>query len=162
MISGSLTDITNQQVYYMGYSDSAIFNYSPQQVFDVVADIEKYPEFLPGWITAQIVQRSGNNLQVEQELGIAFLKWRFTSEAVFERPYHIHITSLEEPFFHMVIDWTFFPVDENSTRVSLVIKSDSAPGPEHQFLRELLSSSTKSLLDHFRERVAQVTTGVHG
>ena len=80
MATGKLIDILDHQVCFMEYSDSAILSFAPQQVFDVVADIEKYPEFLPGWISAAIVERQGNTVQVEQELGFAFLNWRFTSE----------------------------------------------------------------------------------
>ena len=155
MATGKLIDILNHQVCFMEYSDSAIFSYAPQQVFDVIADIEKYPEFLPGWISAGIVERQGNTVKVEQELGFAFLNWRFTSEAVFEPPYHMHITSLKGPFLHLDIDWALYPVDTNNTSVSLLVKSDSAPGPQHRFLHGIFSNSARTLLGYFEQRVAQ-------
>ncbi|WP_455366947.1 type II toxin-antitoxin system RatA family toxin [Kaarinaea lacus] len=139
----------------MEYSDSAIFGYSPQQVFDVVADIEKYPEFLPGWITVEVLDRQTNSITVEQELGFTFLNWRFTSHATLEPPFHIHITSVKGPFLNLVIDWAFYPTD-NKTRVSIVAKTESLPGPQHRFMHGIFSNSTRTLLDRFKDRVQQI------
>lgn len=156
MAAGKLIDRLERQVCYMDYSDSAIFNYAPQQVFDVIAGIEKYPEFLPGWISVGIVERQGNAMKVEQELGFSFLNWRFTSEAIFEPPYHIHIASLEGPLLNLDIDWSLTPVASNKTRVTLSVKFDSAPGPQHRFLHGIFSSSARTLLDYFEQRIMQI------
>ena len=104
MATGKLIDILDHQVCFMEYNDTAVFNYLPQQVFDVIADIEKYPEFLPGWVSAKVIVNQQGNLTVEQEVGVAFLTWHFTSEALFEPPYHINITSKNGPFLNLDID----------------------------------------------------------
>ena len=156
MVTGKLIDLFDHQVCFMEYNDTAVFDYSPQQVFDVIVDIEKYPEFLPGWISARVLDKQQNKLTVEQELGISLLNWRFTSEAIFEPPFHIHITSHKGPFLHLDIDWSFRPIEDTKTRVSLVVKSDSAPGPQHRFLHGIFSNSARSLLDSFEERLRKV------
>jgi len=143
----------------MEYNDTAVFDYSPQQVFDVIGDIEKYPRFLPGWISVRIIDKQQNKLTVEQELGFTFLHWRFTSEAIFEPPFHLHITSHKGPFLHLEIDWSFSVVEDSKTRVSLVANADSPPGPQHRFLQGVFSSSTRSLLDCFEERIQSVYSG---
>ncbi|WP_455365454.1 type II toxin-antitoxin system RatA family toxin [Kaarinaea lacus] len=156
MITGKLIDVFDHQISLMDYSDSAIFDYAPQQVFDVIADIERYPEFLPGWISVNVVARQANTVEVEQKLGFALLSWCFTSDAIFEPPFHIHIKSLKGSFLHLDIDWVLTPVEDNKTRVSLVVKSDSAPGPHHHFLHSIFSNSTRTLLSYFKERLALV------
>ncbi|WP_455219495.1 type II toxin-antitoxin system RatA family toxin, partial [Kaarinaea lacus] len=144
MVTGKLIDIFDHQVCFMEYNDTAVFDYSPQQVFDVIGDIEKYPEFLPGWVSARVLSKEEEKMTVEQELGVAFLNWRFTSEAVFEPPFHIHITSHKGPFLHIDIDWSFCPVENTRTRVSLVVKTDGDPGPQHRFLHGIISNSAPS------------------
>ena len=140
----------------MEYNDTAVFDFSPQQVFDVVADIENYPRFLPGWISARIIDKQQNKMTVEQELGFTFLHWRFTSQAIFEPPLHLHISSHKGHFFHLEIDWSFSAVEDNKTRVSLVAKADSPPGPQQRFLQGMLSGTTRSLLNCFEERIKNV------
>jgi len=140
----------------MEYTDSSIFNYSPRQVFDVIADIERYPEFLPGWIKVDVISKHANGMEVEQELGFTFLNWRFTSRAEFEPPYHIHIISTKGPFLKLDIDWTFSPLENNKTRVSIVANTDTPLGPQHRFLHGIFSNSPKSLLDRFQARVQHI------
>ena len=159
MTSGNLVDTFSHQVCYMEFSDSAKFDYPQPKVFDVVADIERYPEFLPGWQKVSIKEANGHTVVAEQELGIATFSWCFNSRAVFEQPSHIHVSALDGPFQHLDIDWRFESFDENHTQIYLTIKTDSAPGPQYQFLHALVSSSTHSILDRFRERVAQVCSG---
>ena len=156
MVSGKLIDIFDHQVCFMEYVDSEVFDYPPQQVFDVISDIEKYPEFLPGWISARVIDKQQNSLTVEQEVGIAFLNWQFTSEALFEPPFHIHIVSHKGTFLHLDIDWSLYPVQDGKTRVSLAVKSDSNPGPQHRFLHGIFSSSTRSLMNYFEDRLKKI------
>ena len=156
MMTGKLIDILDHQVCFMEFNDTAVFDYSPQQVFDVVADIEKYPEFLPGWVSAKVLVNQQGKLTVEQELGVAFLTWHFTSEATLEPPFQLHITSVKGPFLHLDINWSFHPVENSRTRVSLVVKFDSEPGPQHRFLHGIFSNSARSLLNFFEERVHKV------
>jgi len=77
-----------------------VLPYSCEQIFDLLADIERYPEFLPGWISARIVQRSGDACDVEQVLGFGSLRVPFKSGAVLHRPTHIEISSADAHFRH--------------------------------------------------------------
>ena len=63
-----------------------------EQIFDLAADIERYPEFLPGWISARILSRAVDQLEVEQVLGIGPARVQFRSRAVLHRPKQIAVT----------------------------------------------------------------------
>lgn len=156
MISDKLVNLNSGSVCFMEYDDTGVFDFSPQQVFDVVADIERYPEFLPGWRSVKLLDRENGNVTVEQEIGFPLLNWRFESRAILEPPYHISIKSTEGPFPNLEIRWGFAPVDKGQTKVSVIIHSNSAPGPQHRFLHAMLSSTSRSLLDYFRDRVSEV------
>jgi ribosome-associated toxin RatA of RatAB toxin-antitoxin module len=95
-------------------------------------------------------------MTVEQEVGFAFLNWRFESRATLDPPYQIDIESSGEPFPDLHIRWSFVPVEGNKTRVLLDIKSSNSLAPQHSFLQGMFNSSSRSLLDRFRERVIEV------
>ena len=86
-------------------SVSRLLPFSCVQVFDLVADIERYPEFLPGWISARILKREANVLCVQQVLGVGPVRIQFASRAVLHRPERIDITSSEPPFRHHHLTW---------------------------------------------------------
>ncbi|MHB1828993.1 MAG: SRPBCC family protein, partial [Steroidobacteraceae bacterium] len=62
-------------------------------LFDVAADVEGYPLFLPGWIDARIVRRAGEQCEAVQTIGLGPMRLRFRTQALLRRPERIDITS---------------------------------------------------------------------
>jgi coenzyme Q-binding protein COQ10 len=81
--------------------------YSRERVFDLVADIERYPEFVPGYASARILSREGDRLVVEQTIGLSGFRERFVSEARLERPARIVVRSRGKLLQRLEIDWQF-------------------------------------------------------
>jgi len=77
--------------------------FAPAQIFDLVADIERYPDFLPWWISVSIIKRELDICDVEQVLGRGPVRIQFASRAVLTRPERIDITSSDGPFRHLAI-----------------------------------------------------------
>lgn len=69
-----------------------ILPYTPEQMFDLVADIEKYPEFLPWCRSVRILNRKGNRVTASLEAGSKVLNDAFTSVVTFERPTKISVS----------------------------------------------------------------------
>ncbi|MEA1937918.1 MAG: SRPBCC family protein, partial [Pseudomonadota bacterium] len=53
--------------------------YSCKQIFDLVADIERYPEFLPWCLDARVFERKKTNFLAELHVGRGPIRERFTS-----------------------------------------------------------------------------------
>lgn len=83
--------------------------YSAEQMFDLVADIEKYPQFVPGYREVNMLARDAERLRVRQRVGFGVLSACFDSEAEFDRPRRIRVRSGERPFHLLEIEWHFEP-----------------------------------------------------
>ena len=90
-------------------SEAHWFPYTPEQMFHLAADIERYPEFLPHWPRATIQSREQDVLHVLQEIDLGLRRFRFESHAVLQRPSRLHIDSTSGPFRRLAIDWRFSP-----------------------------------------------------
>jgi coenzyme Q-binding protein COQ10 len=66
-----------------------ILPFGCEQVFALAADIERYPEFLSGWISARIMQRETTICHVDQEVRFGPIRLLFRSTAVLDRPRRI-------------------------------------------------------------------------
>src|ERR1700722_17704314 len=77
---------------------SAMLPFTCEQAFDVAADIEHYPEFLKGWISARIQSRESNICCVDQVVGMGPLRLQFMSRAILHPPARIEVTSTQAPF----------------------------------------------------------------
>ena len=86
--------------------------YSPAQVFDLVADVEQYPKFLPWFIAAKVFRRTNQTIWTDLTMGTRLIHKRFTTVALLERPHRIHIDSRDPMFKRFEQNWKF----EESTR----------------------------------------------
>lgn len=124
------------------------------QLFDLVADIESYPLFLPHWRSARIVRREADTLYVEQEVGLPLplLRFRFHSIATLECPHRLHIRTLDGPVGNLEICWQFGRVSAKSSRVTFTVHMDRGFGAQKTLISHVVENSSKSLLDHFAAR----------
>jgi coenzyme Q-binding protein COQ10 len=136
----------------MRYTDSTQLPYPRRQVFDLVADIEPYPEFLPGWTHARILDRKCNRLYAEQQLQTGPAVFCFHSTALLEPCSGIQITANDGPFRELYIDWRFASVANAQCRLTLEMKLSMKPGLVNGALRLLLEAGSSGLLPLFGRR----------
>lgn len=95
--------------------------YPPEQLFDLVADVGRYPEFLP-WVAAVRV-RSDSETEMVADLVVGFrsLKETFTSRVHKRRPEEIEIDYVEGPLKYLNNHWRFLPDGEGGTIVEFCV-----------------------------------------
>jgi coenzyme Q-binding protein COQ10 len=131
---------------------SRLLPYSCEQVFDLAADVERYPEFLPGWISARIGMREGDVLHVEQVLGVGPLRLRFDSRTVLRRPQRIDVTSFDRPFRHYCLTWLFAPVPAGSCNLSVTVDVELQSGLLQHVVNRVLPLSIEGAISAFEVR----------
>lgn len=125
-------------------------------VFDIVADVERYPLFLPGWQRARILERHDNVLTVAQRLGGWGFNWDFRTRALLERPELIRIETKEHPFKHLYQLWRFKPIDEHHTLVSLEADFALADMALRSLLTTVFERGIGQTLDAFEKRAQEL------
>lgn len=138
------------------YSEKRVLPYGRQKLFDIVADVERYPEFLPGWIDAQVLSRKEDHMLVRQTLGIGPIRTRFCSRADYCPPDAISIRSDDGPFHHLEIAWHFKPTGESSSEVTLAVAVQLKRVVFRELLESWFSTSTTSILSAFERRIEQL------
>ena len=135
-------------------SESHWLPWTTEQMFDLAADIERYPEFLPHWPRATIRSRERDVLHVLQEIDLGLHCFRFESRAVLRRPSHLHIDSISGPFRRLSIDWRFTPGGEGSCTVDLTVEMDMRSVLLEALAGKLMDRLTRDVLGRFRDRAA--------
>jgi len=95
--------------------------YRPDQLFDLVADVARYPEFLP-WVAAVRI-RCDNEREMIADLVVGFraLKETFTSRVVKRRPFEIEIDYIEGPLKYLHNAWKFEPDGKGGTIIHFCV-----------------------------------------
>src|SRR5664279_3531956 len=89
--------------------------YTPPQLFDLVADVENYPKFLPGLVAVRVFRRQEDTMWIDMTIGLSIFEGRFTSKALLDRPRRIEISSDDPLFNEFHQRWTFEEAPDNGT-----------------------------------------------
>ncbi len=127
--------------------------YPPEPLFDLVADIERYPEFVPGYRAVRILVRDGNRMSVEQIVRGGPFHRRLRSEALLERPGRITIHSPPGALPGFTIDWCFEPRGAGCT---VRCHATVSAGPLERLAAPWLDHFVRRTLAAFRTRAALV------
>jgi len=80
------------------HAEQRVLAYTPEQLFALVADIERYPEFLPWCLAARIKERRADLIVADLIIGFRVFRERFTSRVALDAPGRIDVTYAEGPF----------------------------------------------------------------
>lgn len=136
-----------------------ILPYSHEQLFDLVADVERYPEFVPCWIAARIRKREAEVYFTDQVVGFGPVRVSFGSQTVLRRPERIDVISGEPPFRHFRLSWLFEPRAGASCRVSLIAELEFRSWLLERLVDKVVSVVVNDIIAAFVARAQQLYGG---
>ncbi len=138
------------------YAEDRVLSYTPEQLFDLVADVERYPEFLPWWIAAKIRKWDGDVYYTDQVIGFGMFRERFPSKTVLIRPERIDVTSDAGPFRRLEIQWTFEPAPQRGCLVGFHLDFELSSKLVQRLFALLFSDAARRVVPSFERRAREV------
>lgn len=83
-------------------------------VFNLVAEVERYPEFLPMWRWVRVFSKRDGSYFTEQEIGLGPIRQRFRTRTLLSPHSHIDVTSSDQLFRRFHIRWDFAEMERGS------------------------------------------------
>ena len=99
------------------YTERQRLKYTPAQLFDLIVDVERYPEFMPWIVDSRVRRRVDNVMNTELTVGAGPLRKRFSTIAVLDRPHRVDITSRDSMFERFEMHWILETASEGETNV---------------------------------------------
>jgi coenzyme Q-binding protein COQ10 len=91
--------------------------HTPAQIFDLVVDVEQYPNFVPWVIAARVSRRQDRTMWTDLIMGTSLLRKQITTVASLDRPHRVEVNSYDPMFERFEQIWTFEPAAEGGTNV---------------------------------------------
>ena len=91
------------------HAERKIVPYSPEQLFDLVADVGKYPQFLPWCVASRVRSHIGCELVANLTIGFGPFRESFTSRVILDRPHRVKVRYENGPFRYLNNQWDFAP-----------------------------------------------------
>lgn len=105
---------------------SALVAFSPQQMFDLVHDVEAYPRRFSWCSAAHVLEREDEMQVARLDLRFAGLRHSFTTRNVAQAPHRITVELVEGPFRSLEGQWTFDALGDDGCKIGLVLDFDYA------------------------------------
>lgn len=129
--------------------------YSVEQMFDLVADVKRYPEFLP-WVSAMRVRKDGaTETLADMVIGFKGLRETFTSRVAKVRPGEIHVDYIDGPLKYLRNDWQFRP-DAQGCAVDFAVDFQFKNRVFEALAGQVFGTALRKMIGAFETRAAQL------
>lgn len=135
---------------------SALLHYSARQMYDLVVDIERYPEFLNWCSKTRILERSDSEVVASIEIRFKGLHRTFTTRNTMEGGRSVRIELVDGPFRTLSGIWRFVELDTDSCKIELDLEFDFSTNFLDRIVGPVFSQIANRQLDAFQRRAGQV------
>lgn len=136
--------------------------YSPQQLFELVADVEKYPQFLPWCRAARILERKENEFLGELVISFAHHRESYVSRVVLDSPHEINVTMVSGPFEYLTNHWKFSARPGGGTDIDLALDFKFKSRMLEKLIGSLFAKASAKMVTAFKARADALYGGNHG
>ncbi len=128
-------------------------------MFDLVADVGRYPEFLPWVAGVRIRSDSGEAMVADMIVGFKGLRERFTSRVTKQRPTAIHVDYLEGPLRQLSNDWRFADTAGGGCSVDFTVEFAFRNSLFERMAGQVFDKALRRMIGAFEARAAELYAG---
>ncbi|MBP2298440.1 type II toxin-antitoxin system RatA family toxin [Azospirillum picis] len=138
------------------HAEKKVLPYTPRQMYDLVADVEKYPEFLPWCLAARIRKREGDVMFADLIIGFKMVRERFTSRVELNEPgCRIDVQYTDGPFQYLNNHWIFSD-HPNGCCVDFFVDFEFRSKMLQKIMGLLFNEAVRRMVQAFETRAAQL------
>lgn len=140
------------------HAETRLLPYTPEQLFALVVDIERYPEFLPWCVAARIRERRANLITADLVIGFRMFRERFTSRVTLDPPERIDVAYTEGPFRYLRNHWSFAPA-EGGCLVDFFVDFEFSSRLLQKLIGVVFTEAVRRMVAAFERRARQLYGG---
>jgi len=136
------------------HSETRHLPYTPEQLFNLVADVERYNEFLPWVVAVRIRSASDKEIVADLVVGFSAFKERFTSRVTLDKPRRIHVEYIDGPLKYLHNEWRFDPAPEGGTHLFFSVDFAFRSRIFQALAGEMFDRALRRMTDAFERRAS--------
>ena len=137
------------------HAEAKTVAYRPEQLYDLVADVGKYPQFLPWCVGARVRSRTETELVADLTIGFGPFRESFTSRVILERPSRIRVSYENGPFRYLNNEWKFAP-DPRGCRVNFFVDFEFKSRMLQAAIGVVFNEAVRRMVNAFIKRARDV------
>jgi coenzyme Q-binding protein COQ10 len=137
------------------FADSKLVPYRPDQLFDLVADVGKYPQFLPWCVGARVRSRTETDMIADMTIGFGPFHESFTSRVALDRPRLINVRYENGPFRYLKNRWRFIE-DPRGCRVDFFVDFEFRSRILQAAIGVVFNEAVRRMVNAFQKRARDI------
>lgn len=134
------------------HAEKRVLRHAPQHLYALVADVAKYPEFLPWCLASRIRSRDDDKLVADLIIGFQMFQERFTSHVrLDEEAMAIHVEYAEGPFKYLTNTWRFLE-HEDGCEIDFYVDFEFNSRILQTVIESLFTEAVKRMVSAFETR----------
>jgi coenzyme Q-binding protein COQ10 len=147
------------------HTEQKILPFKPDEIFELVADVPKYPEFLPWCTGARVRDReetaTGETMIADLMIGFKMVRERFTSRVDVDRQDRkIDVEYVQGPFKHLKNHWTFTPTPAGTCQIDFYLEFEFSSVMLQKLIGVLFHEAVRRMVAAFEARAYQLYTPI--
>ena len=131
---------------------SVLVPYTPAQMFDLVADVDHYPAFMPWCGGAQVLSRDEQGMVASVTIAFAGLRQQFTTSNTHDYPNRIDLELVDGPFSALAGHWQFQALGDEGCKVLFTMEYAFSSRALEKLVGPVFNRVASSFIDSFTRR----------
>lgn len=137
-------------------SRSALVAYSAESMFDLINDVEQYPEFIPGCAQTKVLEQDDDNMRASLLISKAGIKQWFTTHNKLKRGEFIQMNLVDGPFSQLNGGWTIKALNDTACKIELNLDFAFSSKLVEMAFGRVFNSIAANMVVAFTQRAKQV------
>lgn len=139
-----------------GIRETRRLPYSAEQMFDLVADVGRYGEFLPWVIATRVRSDSETEMIADMVVGFKAIRESFTSRVAKRRPFEIDVHYVDGPLSDLDNIWTFRAIDESTCEIDFLVDFRFKNRVFEKLAGQYFDRAFRKMVQAFEDRAAEL------
>lgn len=135
---------------------SVLVSYSAEQMFNLVADVERYPVFMPWCGGSEVICRDEQSIEAGVTISLAGIKQRFATRNTHHFPERIDLELVDGPFSALIGHWVFKSLDANACKIIFTLEYAFSNRTLETLLGPIFNHIASSFIGSFTRRADEL------
>ena len=138
------------------HAEKRLLPYTPEKLYNLVSDVEKYPDFLPWCIALRVRSREVKMINADMIIGFKVFREKFTTRVTLNPPRRIDVEYLDGPFKYLNNHWIFKPIDDGACEIDFYVNFEFKSILLQKAMGAVFNEAVQKMINAFEARAHRI------
>lgn len=138
------------------HAEKRTLPYTPEQLYALVIEVDRYPEFLPWCLKSRIKKREGDVFHADLIIGYKMVREKFGSRVTGLEPDHIHVEYLDGPMKYLSNHWRFIPEEDGGCTIDFFVDFEFKNPVLQNLIAVFFNKAVRKMVQAFEDRAKEL------